>query len=901
MEKFTAETPKFNSPEEEIAFLREKIAQKEQALVGQEERPRQQEVVSEEIKQYTKADAQEVLDPAYEMKIDEIEAKVLHFSTEHEEAVDEVVDIMEAKGIKNALSVAEKLGSHIYDDFHRFLVQYLIEIGNVPGLKEGTPIFRALRMKLFQVALPRANDRGEERKFAELVSGMEQFYAGMLSVGDSRGRKKERDGYFTLEIAQSNYKNDIVFYCAVPRRDEHLFEKQLLAIFPDARIDEHKEDYNPFNSGGVTLGAYASAGGSELLPMKAYEAFEQDPLNVLLNGFSGLEREGEGASIQLVFSPVGNIYNKQYQIVLDKLREGATFKDATEQASATLAKEFGGAMKGIIFGIDKKKDDGNKDTTVNEKAVEDVAEKISSPIVSTNIRIIASAGAQERAETILHELEASFNQFDRPDGGSIKWEHPKSKALSQFTDEFTFRLYNKAQNLPLSIREITTMLHFPITAKRAPAPQGISQDGVLLGINEYQAKETEVHFNREDRMRHFYVIGQTGTGKTAFLKNMINQDIANGDGVCMIDPHGSDIEDVLANIPKERIDDVIYFDPAYTERPMGLNMLEYDPAYPEQKTFVVNELFSIFQKLYGGNPESMGPMFEQYFRNSAMLVVDSPEIGNTLMEISRVMTDEKFRELKLSRCKNPVIVQFWREIATKAGGDAALANIVPYITSKFDVFMANDIMRPIIAQEKSAFDFRKIMDERKILLVNLSKGRLGDMNSSLIGLILVGKILMAALSRVNSKERPDFYLYIDEFQNVTTDSISTILSEARKYRLSLNIAHQYIKQLEDGIRDAVFGNVGSMAVFRVGSEDAEFLEKQLAPTFGADDIMNIENFNAYVKLLVGGSPKEPFNMRTMRPQEGRQEVVDKLKELSYIKYGRAREEVEAEIAKKFGS
>jgi hypothetical protein len=335
---------------------------------------------------------------------------------------------------------------------------------------------------------------------------------------------------------------------------------------------------------------------------------------------------------------------------------------------------------------------------------------------------------------------------------------------------------------------------------------------------------------------------------------------------------------------------------------MALNMLEYDVRFPEQKTFVVNELFSIFQKLYGGNPESMGPMFEQYFRNATMLVIEDPESGSTLLEVSRVMSDKAFRDLKLSRCKNPVVVQFWREIAEKAGGEASLANIVPYIVSKFDVFLANEIMRPVIAQEKSSFNFRQIMDDKKILLVNLSKGRLGEINSSLIGLIIVGKILMAALSRVDSlddKNMPPFYLYIDEFQNVTTNSISTILSEARKYKLSLNVAHQFIAQLDEKIRDSVFGNVGSMAVFRVGSEDAEFFEKQFAPVFTAKDIMNIDNYNCYLKMLAKGVPIKPFNIKTMAPQEGDKSKLAALKELSYLKFGRPREEVESEIMKKY--
>ncbi len=382
---------------------------------------------------------------------------------------------------------------------------------------------------------------------------------------------------------------------------------------------------------------------------------------------------------------------------------------------------------------------------------------------------------------------------------------------------------------------------------------------------------------------------------------MIIQDIQKGNGVCMIDPHGSDILDVLAHIPPKRRDDVIYFDPSYAPRPMGLNMLEYDRSKPEQKTFVVNELFSIFQKLYGGVPESMGPMFEQYFRNATMLVIEDPDTGCTLLDVSRVMSNKEYRQLKLSRCKNPIVVQFWAEIAEKAGGEAKLENIVPYITSKFDVFLANDIMRPIIAQEKSAFNFREIMDGKKILLVNLAKGRLGDINANLIGLILVGKILMAALSRVDivGTHFPPFYLYIDEFQNITTPSISTILSEARKYRLSLFIAHQFVAQLTDDIKNAVFGNVGNMAIYRVGAEDAEYLAKQLEPVYTASDIMKIDNYNAYVKMLIHGKPADAFNIEAMTPPPTTGIDIRAVQELSYQKFGRDREEVQFEIMKKY--
>jgi hypothetical protein len=369
----------------------------------------------------------------------------------------------------------------------------------------------------------------------------------------------------------------------------------------------------------------------------------------------------------------------------------------------------------------------------------------------------------------------------------------------------------------------------------------------------------------------------------------------------MIDPHGTDIEDVLSAVPPERERDVIYFDPSSQERIIGLNMLEYDPQKPEQKTFVVNELFSIFQKLYGANPESMGPMFEQYFRNATLLVMESPETGNTLMDISRVMSDAAYRRVKLAKAKNPVVKQFWNEIAAKAGGEASLENIVPYIVSKFDVFTANDYMRPIIGVEHSAFNFREVMDERKILLVNLAKGRIGEINANLIGMIIVGKILMAALSRVDDPSRSfsPFYLHMDEFQNISTNSIAAILSEARKYKLGLTIAHQFIAQLDEGIRDAVFGNVGSLAAFRVGADDAEMLAPQFSPAFDANDLMNVPNRTAYVRVLANGTPTRPFSIQTLAPEVPDYRRIAALIAESGARYGRVKTEVEAEIARRY--
>jgi hypothetical protein len=808
-----------------------------------------------------------------------------------------------------ALSVVEKMqGWRLEDDYHDFLVG-LVHKGLPPrGIKEKGPLYRALNMTLFEVVLPDSANT-EKRDLKGLVSSMEQFYAGMLSVSEEKTKGKN---YFVLEIANSNASEEFIFYVSVPTEKKTLFEKHLLSVFPSARIIERERDYNIFSDGAFALGSVASLAQPSALPLKTYETFDYDPLNTILNGLSKIPKDGSGAAIQIIFNPAGDTHTNMYAGALRKLEKGERTLDAI--APTSTMGDIVNSIGGFFSPSSKKKEEKPKE--IDTRAIESVKTKLLSPTISANIRIAVSGRTAPEAEHIIEEIESGFNQFENPGANKINWKRVPAKRSAEFFRNFSFRLFDANTVLPLNLRELTTIFHFHTEALTgrselkqtksggAGAPLGLPTGGTFLGVNNFRNTETKVYISDEDRLRHFYTIGQTGTGKSTLLKNMIIQDIQRGNGVCMIDPHGVDINDVLANVPPERVKDVIYFDPASTEKPMALNMLEYNPKYPEQKTFVVNELFNIFQKLYGKVPESMGPMFEQYFRNAAMLVIEDPESGSTLLDVSRVLANKEYRMLKLSKCKNPIIVQFWREVAEKAGGEGALANIVPYITSKFDVFLANDIMRPIIAQEKSSFDFREIMDNKKILLVNLSKGRLGDINANLIGLILVGKILMAALSRVDSISASSgglapFYLYIDEFQNITTNSIATILSEARKYKLSLFIAHQFIAQLEEDIKNAVFGNVGSIAAFRVGVDDAGYLEKQFDPTFTAKDIINIDNFNAYLKLLVSGRPVKPFNIATLPPPAGNKDQIQTIKEMSFNMYGGNRAEIEAIILEKY--
>ncbi len=903
------EGPKFSSPQEEIAYLRKQIAEREQEILRSDvEAPggTLSQIERREIERYRDVPKEEVLSETHALDDDALLASAERINAAQDQ-VAEILSLADEKGIKNALSVVEKMKSaHLVDEVHRELVEYIKSGKLISGLKEGVPPWRVLHTTLFEVTLPEFRKEVNQGKtLSELIALMEQFYSGMQGVGYGKGKD-----HYTLEIAVANKSDDIIFYVAVPDEFISLFEKQLLSLFPTAVLFVEQHDYNIFVERGVSLVAEASLKRHPVYPLRTKSTFENDPVAVLLNAFSKIEKEGGGAALQLVVKSTPRRREEQYEQIIKRIEKGMKVSDALARDS--FSGEMLSTIKDALFSSNKKEAD-ERTQEVDTKAIEVMREKLTAPIVDINLRIVASAGSEMRAKQILHEIESTFNQFERIDGNRIVWKLAKGRAERKSLKAFAFREFSSQHTLPLSLTEIATLFHFPgegtesspqfkqSSAKTAPAPTEMPDSGTLLGLNKHRGVEKKIYVTPEDRLRHMYIIGQTGTGKSVFMKNLIIQDINAGHGVCMIDPHGTDIEDVLAAIPPGRIDDVIYFDPANLDHVVALNMLEYDPQRPEQKTFVVNELFSIFQKLYGDNPESMGPMFEQYFRNATLLVMEDPESGNTLMDISRVMSDASYRRLKLSKCQNPVVKQFWTEIASKAGGEASLENIVPYIVSKFDVFTANDYMRPIIGQQKSSFNFRQIMDERKILLVNLSKGRLGDINANLIGMIVVGKLLMAALSRVDIRGGafPPFYLHIDEFQNVSTPSIASILSEARKYKLGLTIAHQFIAQLDENIKDAVFGNVGSMAAFRVGPEDGEFLAHQFAPVFDARDLINVPNYNAYAKILADGTPTRPFSLVALPPPVVDGDFMEEMLAHSLMRYSRTRSEVEAEIEARY--
>ena len=744
------------------------------------------------------------------------------------------------------------------------------------------------------------------------IGAMEQMLTAFSSIRDAHSFYKKLvygSPCISLEIAKSAKSEEIIFFIAVPRKYRENIEKQINSFFPYASL-EKTTDYNVFSPGSKTETSIIKLKNKPALPIRTYDNQKMDPLNAIANAISKLENETEGAAIQLVLRPAGTLWRRDGKRIAHEMQQGKRLADADKSFGSHITDGLGYALS-TILSPGKKEDAGGMDknktvqlTPEEQELVKSIEKKASKTGFETNIRLIASASTKERAQEILSHLENAFSQYENADVNCFKVKRGNNKETAY---DFIFRNFKPEEKMILGVEEIASIFHIPIStteapkikwlkANAAPPPVGISTEGILVGFNEYRGVRTDIRLTENDRRRHLYAIGQTGTGKTTILQEMAKQDAREGRGFCFIDPHGDAIEDILASIPKERAQDVVFFDPSDVERPFGLNMMEYDPEHPEQMTFVINEMIGIFDQLYDLKATG-GPMFEQYMRNAMFLVMSDPDSGSTLMEISKVLADEDFRAMKISKCTNQTVVDFWTKEAEKAGGDAALANMVPYITSKLTPFISNDMMRPIISQQKSTINFREIMDNKKILLVALSKGKIGEINARLLGMVIVGKILMAALGRTNIPEndRVDFYLYLDEFQNVTTNSIAQILSEARKYRLCLNIAHQFIAQLKEEISKAVFGNIGSMILYRVGPEDAEFLEKQVAPTFSRNDLVNVDNHKGFAKVLINGVLTKPFNIEGFPPTKGNQEIANAIKELSRLTYGRDKNIVNQEI------
>ena len=761
----------------------------------------------------------------------------------------------------------------------------------------------ALDYKVITVQIPRGElempaGQDASREWEREINLSEQLIGSLSAI--------KRPVVF--EVAVRRDREEIDFMVAVPQAFVDFTIRQLHGYFPTASVAV-ESDYTIFFPSGSHAEAYLTLDKPYIFPIGTFREAGTDTFAPILSTFSKIQEKTEGAALQIIIEPADDKQHKLAMKAFEGVKQGLSAKDVIDGNYKISA----GDVRKALF-ENKKDDNGQEVKKVDEDAIKAVQMKISKPLFYTNVRIVTSATDPDRADDLMLSISNSFASFASPHRNSFKIIKLNRLAEARrLVFDYIFREFNYQEKMIMNAEELASIFHFPTKttdvprvsmtrAKEASAPTNLSTAGVTLGQNIFRGEARDIKLADEDRRRHLYLVGQTGTGKSTMLLNMAIQDMKEGKGLCVIDPHGDLIQKILSFVPAERAEDVIVFDPGDLARPLGLNMLEYDLSKPQEKTFIVNEMQSIFNQLFA--KETMGPMFEKYMRGALLLLMeDAVNEPATLMEIPRVFTDAEYRERKLARITNPTVIDFWTKEAPKTSGEQGLANMGPYITSKFDNFISNDYLRPIIGQTTSAFNFRQVMDEGKILLVNLSKGKIGDINSALLGMIITGRLLLAALSRedLKAETRRDFYLYIDEFQNYTTDSISTILSEARKYRLNLTIAHQFIAQLQDNIREAVFGNVGNMVAFRVGDTDGEKLAKFFEPTFNQKDLIGIENLTAVAKIMIKGEPSVPFSLKFTWPTNGSDPLAEKIRELSRLTYGRDLNDIEGEIIKRLRS
>ncbi len=735
----------------------------------------------------------------------------------------------------------------------------------------------SLEMVTVEVKVPKDNEIK--------VDAAEQMYSSFSSLKKSGFFSfLEVDDLVAFEIVAK--KAEIRFYVSAPSRIIDLVEKTIYSYYPSADIKKVDEPNIFIEDGKVAFGAMVTKSDS-YMPIKTYRELSVDSLSAITSAVSKLD-DNEGAIIQILIRPAGDSWKKA----------GKSYIATTKKNEANPEK--------ATFKTDPK-------------TLDKIDDKCSRPGFETVIRFVVSSPSKEMADLHLKNIKNSFLQFssDLNSFTSAKIFF-KGIFMINFIYKFfpildlSFWPFGKTISI-LTNDELASIFHFPnktvetphiqwLKAKTAPVPAEVPQqsdgNGTFIGYGYYRGVKRPVYIGFEDRRRHVYIIGKTGTGKSVLLEDMAVQDIKAGHGVCVIDPHGDLIDNIIKFIPPSRAEDVIYFDPSDTERPMGLNLLE---AYTEeQKHFLTTSIINLMYKLYDPQRTGIiGPRFEHAVRNAMLTVMSEP--GTTFVEVVRVLTDPKYVQELLPKVQDPIVRRYWTDQIAQTS-DFHKSEVLDYIVSKFGRFVTNKTMRNIIGQSKSAFDFRKVMDEGKILLINLSKGKLGEENSSFLGLVLIPKILVAAMSRqeIPEEKRRDFFLYVDEFQNFATPDFATILSEARKYHLNLTVANQFIGQMEEEVKNAVFGNVGTLISFRVGVTDASYLQREFQPVFGESDLINIERFHVYMKTIVDNEPVPPFSVDLTKDYkkykaQANEKVAQAIIQLSRLKFGRPKEIVEAEI------
>lgn len=784
-------------------------------------------------------------------------------------------------------------------------------------LREAKNYERGLKMVPMLIHLPPSSDdlegNGRDvRDLTEEVLSQAQVMYNIIASTATKGFKSKLYGQRHLSLEMVAHGGLVYYYALVPSVLVDVVRQAVAAAYPSARLEEVTE-HNIFSQVGKmsgTIGGEFTLKKNFAYPIATYQESKRDASRALLNALSAASRE-DGVAIQLLLRPAREGWVKNAIAVSDKIT-----KDKSKKRVG-----LGGLVdpKDLMEALwkppetEEVKPEEKQLTSLEQAKVDAIGEKTRYPGYEVLIRVVVSSNTAAHSQALLKNIVAAFSLFDSPSYNGFKFA--VSKNIEELVTAYIFRFFPQSVNKNiLNSMELATVFHLPDQSsiptsqvqrqmsKQVDGPTQIMEEGFLLGYNEFRGMKKPIRLSTNDRRRHTYIIGQTGTGKSVLLENLAYQDMMDGRGFAFVDPHGDSVEMLLGKVPKERVEDVIYFNPGDMTNPIGLNMFEFD--HPDQKDFLVQEAINMLYGLYDpGHTGIVGPRLEHIFRNSALLLMSDP-VGGTFIDIPKVLIDEQFRNSKLKYVTDQTVLDFWTKEFPASQRSNEAGEVISWVVSKFGPFISNDAMRNIIGQTKSGFNLRDIMDNKKILLVNLSKGKMGELNSKLLGIIFVMKFQAAAMGRADTPEdqRVDFSLYVDEFQNFATESFESILSEARKYRLNLILGNQFMTQLTDKIREAIIGNVGTVISGRIGITDAEILVKKFAPTFDAEDLTKMPNYQSITSVMINNVPSAPFSMSFV-PSMGQSnpQLNDALKRLSAAKYGKPRAQVEKEIFARLGA
>lgn len=783
-------------------------------------------------------------------------------------------------------------------------------------LREAKNYERGLKMIPLLIHLPPSSDDlqaggRDERDLTEEILSQGQVMYNIIASTATKGFKSRIYGQRHLSFEILSHKGLVHYYTVVPSVLEDVVRQAIAAAYPSARLEEVAE-HNIFSQVGKmsgTIGGEFTLKKDFVYPIATYQETKRDAARALLNALSAAGRE-DGVAVQLMLRPAQEGWTKRSIEAAGRIKKDKGVKKPSIGGLLAPKDLMEALWKPPVAGDIKPED--KQLTSLEQSLVESIEEKTRYPGYEVLIRVVVSSNTATRSQALLKNVVAAFSLFDSSTNNGFKFS--LSKNIEELVTAYVFRFFPQTvtQNILNSV-ELATIFHLPDQssiptsqvqrqmAKQVDGPTHVTEEGLLLGYNEFRGTKKQIRLSTGDRRRHTYMIGQTGTGKSVSLENLAYQDMMDGRGFAFIDPHGDSAEELLGMVPKERVEDVIYFSPGDMDNPIGLNLFEFENQ--DQRDFLIQETIAMLYRLYDpGHTGIIGPRYEHWFRNAALTIMSDPN-GSTFIDVPQVFNDQSFTDEKMKYITDRTVLDFWNKEMAQTS-EANKSEVLGWFVSKFGAFLSNEMMRNIIGQTKSGFNLRDIMDNKKILLVNLSKGRTGELNSQLLGMIFVMKFQAAAMGRADmpADQREDFCLYVDEFQNFATDSFESILSEARKYKLNLVLANQFMTQLTDKIREAIIGNVGTVISGRIGITDAEILQKKFSPTFDAEDLTKLPNFQTVASVMINNVPSAPFSMSLIPPMgKSNPQLRDALKRLSAAKYGRPRAQVEKEIFARLGA